>query len=121
MGHFFRPRLRTCPSLAELMSYRPSMAILILRFGDGPIVEGRWPVIGPLPGWRRGDWGVQYFIRQELITNRVLRVEYDDRHRAVAEVPLRAVDETLPPATLLGRPGVEHRLDEALAAEEGLG
>jgi hypothetical protein len=86
--------------------------ILVEQFGDLGLLDGTWPVLGQLPGWRREAWPMPAFGHRELITGRYLRVEYaDDGSDEVSRTPIsRAEFDALPTAGLAGKGFLEKRL-----------
>jgi hypothetical protein len=54
-GYFFGPILASQDE-ATLDGLRPTDAILRVRFGDLGLVQGDWPTLGFIPGWRRSEW-----------------------------------------------------------------
>jgi hypothetical protein len=85
-GFFFGPRRKQLPRLESLGDLTPVDAVLIGRFGDLGLRNGRWPVLGTLPNWDRSRWPMPAFARRELITGATFCVIYDDADQHVWSV-----------------------------------
>jgi hypothetical protein len=98
-GYFFGPRRHVLPTAAALSRLRPSDASLLCMFGYLGIRDGRWPYIGKLPNWDRGEWPMPSFTRTQLIEGTVFKTTYDenDPGHVVSE-------ESFPPGTVLDLP-----------------
>jgi hypothetical protein len=105
------------PAAAELSRLQRGDALWVSAFGDLGLIREKWPVIGPLPSWRREDWPVPMFGRKELLTGRLLGVTYpDERLDALpreVEIP-RDQFEALPEDGLAGAEFVRLRLKRLL-------
>ncbi len=116
-GYFFGDRFAQPPDPDDLAAVGPKDAILIKSFGDLGLVRGEWPVIGQLPGWRREDWPMPAFGRQEPLTGRFLRVEYsdDDPNASPREVQISQAEfDDLPEDGLAGFEFIQKRLSQGL-------
>jgi len=60
----------------------------VCRFGDLELFNGRWSVIGKLPGWDKAAWPTPAFTRKQLVSGKTLKVVYAD------DDPARLVSET---------------------------
>jgi hypothetical protein len=78
LGYFFGRFFRALPSRAEMPSLLPEEAILIVRFGDLHLIDGRWPIISQIREWHRETWPMPKFVRIEPVSNRVWLVSYSD-------------------------------------------
>jgi hypothetical protein len=78
LGYFFGPLRFEAPELKDLLSLRPSDAVLVRRFGHLGIVQGTWPLLGRLDDWDRTEWPTPVFLRYEELTGRSFMVFYDD-------------------------------------------
>ena len=78
LGYFFGPRREEVPSLQDLSQLRAADAPLVGKFGHLGITQGKWPLLGRLPGWERSDWPMPVLIRYEELTGRSFKVFYDD-------------------------------------------
>jgi hypothetical protein len=118
LGYFFGPRRDDLPSAEDLPTLKREDAALVDMFGDRGLVEGSWPVIGPLEGWRREDWPFPAFRWTDAVSGTVMRVCYDD-HDPSQQVSRERVDpaeaEGLPPDGLAGAELVCTRLSRRLA------
>jgi immunity protein 26 of polymorphic toxin system len=105
LGYFFGPKRAAVPTIAEVQGLRPEAATVIRKFGHLGLRDGRWPIIGRLPGWTRSSWPMPAMIRYEELTGRTLRVHYDpdDPNRVLSEeVVLTGVAEQGPKDGLAG-------------------
>ena len=68
LGYFFGPRRDHQPTLADAKGLRPQDAITTVVFSDLSLLDGRWPILGRLPGWRREDWPFPTLYRYEELT-----------------------------------------------------
>ena len=119
VGYFFGRRFDAPPEAGEV---DPADVVWIHSFGDLGLIEGEWPVIGRLPGWRREDWPMPAFGRRESLTGRLLRVEYPDddpngtpRETRISEAELA----DLPEDGLAGAGFVEQRMTRLLGGGRG--
>jgi Immunity protein 26 len=78
LGYFFGPRREHVPQLTELSVLSASDAVLVARFGDLGLIEGTWPLLGPIDGWDRNAWPIPAFGRLQELTGRALKLIYDD-------------------------------------------
>ena len=115
VGYFFNDRLTSLPQVHQLDEMRPDDAGTVQRFGDLGLLNGRWPVLGRLSDWRRDDWPVPAFVREEPLTGRLLRVDYDDDDpSALAQEVEISKDEAanLPQDGLAGFDYMQRRLEQ---------
>ncbi len=121
LGYFFNRRYDSAPAAADLGGLTALDAILVQVFGDPGLVRGSWPVIGPLPNWRREEWPMPAFGRYEELTGRYFRVAYsdDDPNSRPREVPISQEEfERLPEDGAAGFGFIEARLTRLLAERE---
>ncbi len=78
LAYLFGPKRETIPSIEELENLTSDMAIKKAHVGDLHLIEGRWPIIGDSPNWRRERWPSPFFLRKEDLGKVAWRVEYDD-------------------------------------------
>lgn len=119
LGYFFGRRFAEPPKVDDLTELRSEDAVLLKAFGDLGLVQGSWPVLGQMPGWRREAWPAPAFGRTEPLTGRLLRVEYrdDDPNSPPREVEVsRPEFETLPEEGLAGFEFMQERLSRVLPA-----
>jgi hypothetical protein len=76
--YLFGPRRTYVPTASELDGLAPRQAVRRLRIGDLHLVDGKWPIIGLLPGWERNEWPMPDFLRRDELSDRAWRVIYDD-------------------------------------------
>lgn len=77
LGYFFGPKIQQVPS-SEAIALNPAEALRIWRFGDLHLMDGRWPVVSRVKDWRREDWPMPKFIREEPIRGMTWLVTYSD-------------------------------------------
>jgi hypothetical protein len=113
LGYFFGPRRHEVPDLADVADLAVVDNVLVAKFGDLGLNRGRWPIIGALPDWRREAWPMPAFGRDELLSDRLWRVEYadDDPNSRPREFAItRGEFEQLPKDGLAGYGFIEERL-----------
>lgn len=77
LGYFFGPRYKTVPDESGVENLGPHDAILIARFGDLGIIQGRWPLIKSSRSFIRGEWPVPKFHRVDALDySKAWLVEY---------------------------------------------
>lgn len=118
VGYFFGPRQERVPTIREAEGKRPDDAILVKLFGDLGLLQGRWPVLGHRPPWRREEWPIPAFQRIDEIANKAWRVRYDDSSLIAAAEERVAPDEvrSLPRDGTSGAGAIETRLARILPA-----
>jgi hypothetical protein len=78
LGYFFGPAQQRVPDLGDVADLHPGDAALVGIFSHLGIVQAKWPLLGQLDCWDRGDWPTPAFVRYEELTGRSFRVFYDD-------------------------------------------
>ncbi|MGK5741603.1 Imm26 family immunity protein [Micromonospora sp. URMC 103] len=113
VGYFFGPPLDVLPEAAP--DLRPEDALFVARFGDIPLVNEEWPLLGSLPGWSRSEWPSTAFYRGG-IRSRGYVVVYDDRdpNKVIGERLSEPGEENLPSDDLHGYVIVRNRLSNLL-------
>jgi len=120
LGYFFGPRRLNVPTATDTLQLGPSNAILITKFGDLYLVEGKWPLIESDRPFQRQDWPVPQFARIDILNNeKGVLVEYDQDNsqmtRPILETPCLAMDLVgLPQDVLAGAGAVEIKLTRLL-------
>ena len=118
-GYFFGPRRDHPPSRSALNHLRPDDAVLVCMFGALGLLDGRWTVLGPLPGWSKDAWPLPDFGRiDDPPGARAWRARYaeeDLRMIANDEVTI-AEARQLPRDSLFGTGAVEIALSVLLEA-----
>src|SRR5712672_1958726 len=112
-GYFFGPRRERLPSMGDTAGLRPEDAVLVQRFGDLYLVEGKWPILGRDNRWLRGKWPMPIFGRVVETEGTAWRVEYaDDNPNWIPSETriLRVEAERLRDNALLGAGVVEAKL-----------
>ena len=121
VGYFFGPLRGAPPEANEFADLHAVDNVLVQRFGDVGLIRGKWPILGPLPNWRREEWPTPAFGRHEELTSRYFRVEYpDDYPNGLPRESQIARDEFdhLPEDGLAGFGFVEARLTQLLTGGE---
>jgi hypothetical protein len=114
-GYFFGPKRRVLPTPDELQRLKPGDAILLARFGDLGLIQGKWPLIGPLPGPR--NWPMPPFVRRDAITGRPHLVIYKDDDPSRENLVSACKEEVcrgLPEDALSGYGAIEIKLTDLL-------
>jgi Immunity protein 26 len=122
LGYFFGPRLSAPPTLEEVGHLNAGDAVLIQRFGDVYLVEGRWPIIGQQASWTRSAWPMPAFGRYVELDGKGWRVEYQDNNPNSVPRESRISPEAvqrLPNNALLGAGVVEATLTKRLSGSAG--
>lgn len=117
LGYFFGRRFADLPEVDQFAELTSEDAVVVERFGDLGLIQESWPVLGQMPGWRRGDWPMPAFSRAELLTGRLLRVEYsdDDPNSLLREVEVASSEfEQLAEDGLAGFEFMQERLSRLL-------
>jgi hypothetical protein len=83
VGCFFGPPLDAVPAVVP--DLRPEDSVLVARFGDIPLVDEEWTVIGSLPHWERSAWPSDHFVRGDM-RGRGYLVRYDENDPSVVVV-----------------------------------
>jgi hypothetical protein len=66
------------PPADELPALDRNGALLLKCFGDLGLIDGSWPAIAPLEGWRREDWPLPPFRHTDDVSGSVTKVTNDD-------------------------------------------
>lgn len=87
LGYFFGPRRSETPELEDVANLKPADAVLVRKFGDLGLIQGRWPILGQLDGWDRTRWPMPVFVRYEELMDRYFHVFYDadDPNKVIRE------------------------------------
>jgi hypothetical protein len=87
LGYFFGERFPSVPGSLDLPVLAPENALKIVKFGDLSLMSGKWPVVGRLQKWNRGDWPMPKFIRRAPLGKGARLVSYadDDPNQLIAE------------------------------------
>ena len=121
LGYFFDRRFHQPPTTRELADLSHDNVIIGL-------MNGSWPVIGPLPGWRRENWPSPDFGRPQHSLGPdpciYFRVQYDDNDPAVwlGEIRISGDEfERLPEDGGAGHGWIEERLSALLMKQRQAG
>jgi hypothetical protein len=114
--YFFGPRRNCIPALFEIKHLRPADAVRVILVGDLGLIEGEWPVIGECAHWKREEWPIPVFLRNEPISGRRWRVYHSDTdpNLVLREEPSVVNDEGLEPDGLYGSGAAELLLTKLL-------
>lgn len=77
--YFFGPSRTSIPSLADVDKLELSDAVLVVRVGDLSLMDGDWPIVGPIASWNRFEWPMPIFVRKDPLSHRAWRVQYSDK------------------------------------------
>jgi Immunity protein 26 len=120
LGYFVGPRRVDLPAPEQLTSFSADDAFEVCFFADTSLRNGRWPLLGRIPGWDRTRWPLPAFGRRSIISDHSWRVEFDegDLSDSVREVPI-SVEECkgLPPDGLSGDRAMEISLTRWFGGE----
>jgi hypothetical protein len=88
-AYFFGPYLAT----QEIGKLTPRGSVMRYMCSILCIYEGKWPIIGKIPNWKREDWPLPLFYRDDLLRGPVL-VQFadDDLANPIDEMPFRGGD-----------------------------
>lgn len=117
-GYFFQPIRTEIPNSEELERLHKADAILLCKFDDDFLRQGRWSKIGHLKNWSRQEWPLVDFVSQDpLVVNRVWKRVYheDDLFTPVEEFVISSDRaEIYPKDVILTPTAVEDRLTRLL-------
>lgn len=119
-GYFFGPRLERKDQIV-VESLRADLALLVCKFGDHHLFEGKWPLIGRIPDWTRVRWKLPLFTRSHDRSDSCYLVEYSDSLDVVSErVVLRGSPEAqgLPYDSQIGSGNVALNLSKLLPVHQ---
>ncbi|BCH01507.1 hypothetical protein ACVILI_004727 [Mesorhizobium sp. USDA 4775] len=115
LGYFFGPKMFSADIAAS--DLLPSEAVLVGRFGDLHLIDGKWEIFGEMGGWNRADWPIPEFIHHDalhILPDTIVRYSDDDIVLGTRE--RRPVIPTgLAEDGLMGAEFVEISLSELLA------
>lgn len=123
LGYFFGPRRSELPNAGELGVLKPDGALMVRRFGDLGLFEGKWPLIGQTSNWSPSDWSMPVFGRWVELGGVAYQVEYeaDDPNAPVETRPVQ-IDEIngLPKDGMLGSEAVETLMTALINEKPGV-
>jgi len=79
LGYFFGPRSDE-PEF-DLTTLQAKKAVLVGRFGDLHLFDGRWFTFGQVPHWNRDEWPMPLFLKRDPLghlPDRVVVYDGDD-------------------------------------------
>lgn len=113
-GQFFHRRFADDVVASGEFSLPSVGSILIAKFGDKFLAEGRWPVVGRVRNWRDERFPLPRFLRIDQAGRYGFIAEYDEKSfECLGEerVPIETVDQSdFVPDRLLGASVVEAKL-----------
>lgn len=120
LGYFFGPRRPCLPAVDELQHLTREDAIWVGMVGDLGLIETAWPLLGKGKAWRREEWPLPTFVREESLTGKKRFVVYsEDTLEELRNVPSSGnVFPTMPRDVLHGYVALEKRLDRLLPLGE---
>jgi len=116
-GYFFGPKREHLPTLDEAKSLKPREAVLLARFGDLGLQNGRWHLIGRLLSWNMREWPMPSFVRRDIVSGKLSLVTYDEKNPSLEVKVERATPEEckwLPADGLSGYGAIEIKLTRFL-------
>lgn len=78
LAYFFGPKHEDVPSLTDAAGIRPKDAVRRLQIGDLGLMNGKWKILGELPGWNRQSWPSPSFLRRDELSKRAWLSTYSD-------------------------------------------
>lgn len=117
LGYFFGPITTQPPEVSQVEQLSGQDAVLVGRFGDLHLKQGKWPIIGPIPDWSQELWPMPEFVRTEPITGRSFRLRYDDADPNLLLEEVRVSPTEIVgglPDRLIGAGSVENKLTRLL-------
>ena len=78
LGYFFGPRLVEPPEIDRLRELAAADAVMVRLFGHRDIRQGRWSIIGGIPGWKREQWPMPTFMRKPSLGPALAVTRLDD-------------------------------------------
>jgi hypothetical protein len=116
-GYFFGPHRKSVPSVSEVQHLLPDESILRIKFGDLGLMNGEWPTIGHLAGFKRNVWQMPPLIRVDDTSNNAWKEWYTDDLEIISEEPCNLeLSEEYPKSILAGYGAVEKRLTRLIAS-----
>ncbi|MGX5827522.1 Imm26 family immunity protein [Mesorhizobium sp. 43Arga] len=121
LGYFFGPRMFSADTNAS--DLLPTEAVVVGRFGDLHLIDGKWEVFGEIGGWNRTYWPIPEFIHHDLLRimpDMIVRYSDDDIVRGTRE-RRSVLPAGLAEDGLMGAEFVEIRLSGLLAEKRDAG
>lgn len=115
-GYFFGPRVIGMEE-RHFDDLSPEQTVLRLRFGDLGLIDGKWPIVGLIPNWKRPHWPMPDFIRVEdrIGDERKYLVRYSDSDPSIRLFETPQIENSdLQPDVLSGCGLVEIKLTKLL-------
>ena len=116
-AYFFDPGSQCIPNQISLQKITKESSILRLMCGDLQLHNGTWPIIGHLSPWKREEWPMPLFYREDLLgreRNYVVQYSDDDPAKVVAENLTACMPHHVLQDSLAGAEAVKVRLKEIL-------
>lgn len=111
LGYFFGPRKET-PEF-DLGGLQASDAVLVGRFGDLHLFDGKWKTLGQVPHWDRARWPLPLFLKRDplgCIPDRVVIYDEDALDKPGRWEARAVIPHDLIPDGLMGAGFVEIKL-----------
>lgn len=78
LGYFFKPKYSEIPGEEATWQKSPKDAVLVTRFGDLGLINGRWPLIPSTRLFSKEEWPIPKFgMEVELVPGKAFIREYD--------------------------------------------
>jgi hypothetical protein len=115
-AYFFGPYSGAIDVKLEQLDSRH--AVMRLQCSILQLLSNSWPIIGEIPNWRREDWPLPIFFRNDLLRGTVL-IRYDDNLDEIEQIPYVGGDFPLTDEQIFsGSEAVEIRLRQKLNISE---
>lgn len=116
LGYFFGPRQDT-PNF-DLGSLSADAAVLVGRFGDLHLIDGKWKIVGQVPDWDRSRWPLPLFLWRDplgFLPDRVVIYDEDDLAKLGKWERRLVIPGGIPEDGLMGAGFVETKLSMLLS------
>jgi hypothetical protein len=80
LAYFFGPKRDSVPKLEDVHNLTSDLAIKIARVGDLGLIDGSWQILGNSLNWKKEEWPMPVFARQDEISKTAWRMYYSDHN-----------------------------------------
>jgi len=85
LGYFFNIRFDELPGCIDYDLLEKHRVIFAKQFGSPGLKGGTWVIIGHLQNWKREDWPVPTFCREDPLLGIYFAVHYNDNLECIGE------------------------------------